>query len=137
MKTLIFAAFLIVIVLAGCSVSQPVERDYYPSHPIYHTSPYAYYDNDTYYNQGYDNRYNQRLQNYNYYYDRRYNNGPVYVVPAYPSRNYRREYSERRDDYRDQPKQNNESRERRLPDGTKISPDGTVTLPNGEVRRRQ
>ena len=149
MKKIILAAFIIVFGLIGCSVSQPGDSDYYERQPVYRSSPYTYYD--PYYNPIYDNRYDSR------YYNRRNDygyNAPVYVVPAYPNRNYRRErgnYQPREQYRQQQPRQYNQSRqytqpnennqqapaERRLPDGTRVSPDGTVTLPNGEVRSRK
>lgn len=134
MKTLIFAAFIIAIGMASCSVSQPGERDYYSPQRVYNT-PYEY-----------NPYYNPQVYNNGYRYDSRYNNGynttPVYVVPAYPNRNYRRYNNEQRREYNQQPDQNYEPKqaqpqgEKRLIDGTRISPDGTITRPNGQVKRK-
>lgn len=132
MKTIIIAAFIIAIGLVGCSISQPAGRVYYPQQRGYSTSPVYQYD--PYYNPVYNSRYYSNRRNYNYNNGRYYNN-KVYNSPSYPNRTSIKD-NERREGYREQPKQNNEvRRERRLPDGTKVSPSGTVTLPNG--RRRQ
>jgi hypothetical protein len=159
MKTLILAAFIITIGLASCSVTEPNDR-YYPQERVYSSSNY-----DPYYNP-YDSRYSvRRVYDYNtgrYYDVPVYSNAPVYVTPSYPNRTYRRD-NYRRDDYRrdgyrdnyrrsyqqpayqqpayQQPQvqqpQVSQPKEKRYPDGTRVSPDGTVTLPNGEVRRKQ
>lgn len=148
MKALILAAFIITIGLASCSISEPNER-YYPQERVYSSSTY-----DPYYNP-YDSRYSVRRV-----YDRntgRYYDVPVYSTP-YPNSTYRdyrrdnyRRDNYRRDNYRNdnyrrtypstqpvyQQPQVSQPKEKRYPDGTRVSPDGTVTLPNGEVRRKQ
>lgn len=143
MKTLILAACIIITGMASCTVSQPGE--YYPQQRVYSNSY------DPYHNPVYSNRYDtRRVYDYN---TGRYYDVPVYGSPVYAERGYRRD-NYRRDDYRREyrrdegrehyryPQGNNEQRveqprEKRLPDGTRISPDGTITLPNGEVRRKQ
>ena len=154
MKKLLLASFIITIALASCSVTQPDEY-YYPQQRVYTNPNYQY---DPYYTPVYDNRYaTRRVYDYN---TGRYYDVPVYSSPydprVYPQQTYRRD-SYRRDNYRrDNYRTDNTSREyyserqqprteqrvqqtkeRRLPDGTVISPNGTVTLPNGEVRRSQ
>lgn len=145
MKTLILAV-IIITGMASCTVSQPGE--YYPQQRVYSNSY------DPYNNPVYSNRYEtRRVYDYN---SGRYYDVPVYGTPVYRDRAYRRENNYRRDDYRREyrrennerresyryPQRNTEQRveqprEKRLPDGTRISPDGTITLPNGEVRRKQ
>lgn len=145
MKTLILAAFIITIGLASCSITEPNER-YYPQERVYSSSSY-----DPYYNP-YDSRNSvRRVYDYNTgrYYDVPVYSAPVYSTP-YPNRTYRRDDyrrdNYRRDNYRRsspttqpvyQQPQVNQPKEKRYPDGTRVSPDGTVTLPNGEVRRKQ
>jgi hypothetical protein len=149
MKALLLAAFIITIGLASCSVTQPDEY-YYPQQRVYANPNYQY---DPYYNQVYDNRYTtRRVYDYN---TGRYYDVAVYSSPygaPYPQQNYRRD-GYRRDNYRtgntrreyyserqQQPRTEQKAeqpKDRRLPDGTTISPDGTVTLPNGQVRRSQ
>lgn len=142
MKTLILAAFIISIGLASCSVTEPGE--YYPQQRVYSSSNY-----DPYYNPGYDNRYSiRRVYDYNTgrYYDVAVYSDPVYINRTpygndnYRRDNYRRDYREQQPRYVQpqvtQPRVEQPA-EKRLPDGTRISPDGTVTLPNGEVRRKQ
>lgn len=138
MKTLILAAFIITIGLASCSVSQPNE-EYYPQQRVYTNPNYQY---DPYYNPDYDSRYStRRVYDYN---TGRYYNVSVYSAPDYYSDNYRKEYyrrenNVRREYYRDAQPRNEQRveqpKEKRFPDGTRISPDGTITLPNGEVKR--
>ena len=146
MKALILAAFIITIGLASCSVTEPNERVYYPQDRGYN-SVYS----DPYYTPVYDNRYStRRVYDYNtgrYYDVPVYSNSPVYSTPNRTYRrdskrdNYRRD-TYRRDNYQNtqpvtqQPRANQQT-EKRLPDGTRISPDGTVTLPNGQVKRKQ
>ena len=151
MKTYLLAAIIILLGLASCSVTQPNDREYYPQQRVYSSSPYQV---DTYYNT-YDSRYStQRVYDYNTgrYYDVPVYYSPVYTSPGYSRRNYRRE-NEKREYYdRDERKDNNRNdeysnrhqnnqqsgneqpREKRFPDGTRISENGTITLPNGEVR---
>ena len=149
MKALILAAFVITIGLASCSVTEPGE--YYPRERVYSSSTY-----DPYYTP-YDSRYSvRRVYDYNTgrYYDVPVYSAPVYSTP-YPNstyRNYRRDdyrRDNRRDNYRNdnyrrtypttqpvyQQPQVSQPKEKRYPDGTRVSPDGTVTLPNGQVKR--
>ncbi len=143
MKTFIFAAFIILISLASCTVTDPGE--YYPQQRSYNNwrQQQQY---DPYYNQGYDRYITQRIYDYNTgrYYDVPVYNSPVYRDRYYSRDNYRNNV--RREYYREaqpryvQPRverQVEQPREKRLPDGTRVSPDGTITLPNGEVRNRQ
>ncbi len=159
MKTLILAASIIAIGMVSCTTSQPAERVYYPSQPVYSNSPYAY-NNDQYYNPAYDSRYYRRVYDYN---TGRYYNVPINSAPVYTQRYDRREYqrneeyreqakqnngrreeyqeqsrrnNERREEYKEQPKANTEVQHKRLLNGTVISSDGTVTLPNGQVRQK-
>ena len=141
MKALILAAFVIIIGLASCGVTQPNERVYYSQERVY-SAPY-----DPYYNTVYDNRYSTRRvydSNTGRYYDVAVYSAPYdpYYNPGYSNRTYRRDNNYR--DYnttQQQPRyeqpSTNQPAEKRLPDGTRVSPDGTITLPNGEVRRRQ
>ncbi|HUS00914.1 MAG TPA: hypothetical protein VMY77_04265 [Chitinophagaceae bacterium] len=157
MKKLLLASVIITIALASCSVTQPDEY-YSPQQRVYTNPNYQY---DPSYNPGYDNRnYTvRRVYDYNTgrYYDVAVYNSP-YGTSVYPQQTYRRD-SYRRDNYRrdnyrttdntrreyyserqQQPSTEQrveQPREKRLPDGTRISPDGTVTLPNGQVRRSQ
>ena len=156
MKKLLLASFIITIALASCSVTQPDEY-YYPQQRVYSNPNYQY---DPYYNPVYDNQYTiRRVYDYNTgrYYDVRVPvsgsayGSRVYTQPTYRRDVYRRD-SYRRDNYRtdtrrdyyserqQQPRTEQrveQPREKRLPDGTRISPDGTVTLPNGQVKRSQ
>ena len=149
MKALILAAFIITLGLASCTVTEP--NDGYSSRQrVYNNGydPYAY---------GYDNRYStRRVFDYNTgrYYDVPVYGAPGYGVPVYPNQTYRRR--DRRDNYRgdnyrrdsyretqpryQQPRNNQtnvQPQEKRLPDGSRVSPNGTITLPNGQVRTRQ
>lgn len=155
MKTLILAAFLITFGLASCTVTEP--NDGYYSQQRVHNNGYAY---DPYYSPINDSRYTiQRVydQRTGRYYDVPVYNSP-YGAPVYQdgyARQYRRD-NYRRDNYRtdgyrreyrqqqqqpryEQPQSQPsvQPQEKRLPDGTRISPDGTVTLPNGQVRNRK
>lgn len=117
MKTLILAAFLSTVVLAGCSITEPGERVYYPRERAYN-APF----NDPYANSVYGNRYStRRVYDYNtgrYYdvpvYSSPLYNTPVYKNPTYRNRPYpnntrrdngRRDWrdNERRNNFRDQP----------------------------------
>lgn len=141
MKTIIIIAFVFCIALVGCSVTQPEERGYYPPQ-----QSGVYYSPSPYYNT-YD------PYSYDPYY-RPYAYGNTY--PVYQGRTYRRDYerpqqypvrtyrNDRRNDgdrddrreVRQQPTQNQnnvQQQERRLPDGSRVSPDGAITLPNGRV----
>lgn len=148
MKALILAAFIITLGLASCTVTEP--NDGYSSRQRVYNNGYGY---DSY-ASGYDNRYSTRLVfDYN---TGRYYEVPVYDAPVYQDQTYRRRDNYRRDNYRTddnrrdyyretQPRyqqpQNNQTnvqpQEKRLPDGSRISPNGTITLPNGQVRTRQ
>lgn len=149
MKTLILAAVLITFGLASCTVTEP--NDGYYSQQRVNNSGY----NDPYYAPVYDNRYTiQRVydQRTGRYYDVRVYNSP-YGAPVYQdgyARQYRRD-NYRTDGYRREYRQQQQQpryqqpqsapavqpQEKRLPDGTRISPDGTVTLPNGQVRGKR
>ena len=150
MKTLILAA-LVALTIAGCTVTEPAER-YYPQDRVY-TSPY--------YTPVYQGNYTiRRVYDYNTgrYYDVPVYNSPVYSSPVYSSpvynspvysngyrrdsyRNdsrYRREYynQPQADQRNSQPQYRVEQpREKKMPDGTRITSDGTVIKPNGEVKR--
>lgn len=139
MKTIIIIAFIFTIALVGCSVTQPGERGYYPpqqSGVYYAPAPYYSYDPyyDPYYSPyGYGNT-------YPVYQGRTYRR--EYQRPQYPVRNYRDDSREDRREVRQQPVQNQNNvqpQERRLPDGSRVSPNGTITLPDGRVieKRRQ
>src|SRR5687767_3113426 len=102
MKALILAAFILIIGLASCSISEPNER-YYPQERVYSSSTY-----DPYYSP-YDNRYSvRRVYDYN---TGRYYDVPVYGAPVYstPNRTYRRD-DYRRDNYRRDNYRNNNYR---------------------------
>lgn len=144
MKTLILAALISFIGLASCTVTQPEENNY-PQQRAYNSPAYQY---DPFYSQIYDRYSIQRVYDYNTgrYYDIAVYNSPAYNNSYYQNRNYgrgdyyRRENNARREYIRDSQPQNeqpNIQKEKRLPDGTTISPDGTITLPNGEVKRKQ
>lgn len=159
MKTLILAAFIITLGLASCTVTEPNDG-YYSQQRVYNNG-YGY---DPYNSPVYDSRYSvRRVYDYNTgrYYDVPVYSSPVYGVPVYPNDGYRRDSyrrdnyrrdNYRRDDYRrdnyretqqpryQQPRYsqpNVQPQERRLPDGSRVSPDGTITLPNGQVKNRQ
>lgn len=140
MKTIIIIAFIFTIALVGCSVTQPGERGYYPPQQsgVYY-SPAPSYGYDPYYDPyyspyGYGNT-------YPVYQERTYRRPQQYPTRTYRDRDDRREWRQQPTQTQNNTQQNNvqQPQERRLPDGSRVSPNGTITLPDGRTveRRRQ
>ncbi len=131
MKKTLFAALIVGVILTSCTVTQPEERYYPQQSRVY--APTPYYGYDPYNNSNvYSDPYYRTNDRYSRRYDRRsYNRSYSSPYTQYPNTSNRR-YSEQRQQQTTTPRYE-EQKEKRLPDGTRVTPDGRMILPNGKV----